>query len=280
MIRARRSARFLWRIQGVDLRDNRSTALSGTNFAAVYAPLPGNLTVEQNLRVFGKIYDVHNLTRRIEELLSTLLGAVLLWDFLTRAMQGVTMAFFEDVWTRNFLNIFATPLRISEYLTGLIIAAVGASALSLVVMVVFARAAFGLSFLAYGAALAPVIMVLFVTGIALGVFAAALVLRLGPASEWLIWPIPMIVSPFAGVFYPLAVLPEWMRAIAAILPPSYVFEGMRAVVSGKPPPRDKLAFGGGLALAYLVLACLMFAAVYRTAIRTGLIARYSAETVS
>ena len=40
-----------------------------------------------------------------------LLGAVLLWDFLTRVMQGVTMAFFEDVWSRNFLNLFATPLR-------------------------------------------------------------------------------------------------------------------------------------------------------------------------
>ena len=53
-----------------------------------------------------------------------LLGAVLLWDFLTRVMQGVTMAFFEDVWSRNFLNFFATPLRTSEYLTGLILAAI------------------------------------------------------------------------------------------------------------------------------------------------------------
>ena len=79
-----------------------------------------------------------------------LLGAVLLWDFLTRVMQGVTMAFFEDVWSRNFLNMFATPLRISEYLTGLVIAAIATSALGLVVMVVFARVAFGLSFLAYG----------------------------------------------------------------------------------------------------------------------------------
>ena len=31
------------------------------------------------------------------------------------------MAFFEDVWSRNFVNIFATPLLISEYLTGLVI---------------------------------------------------------------------------------------------------------------------------------------------------------------
>ena len=58
-------------VQGVDLREDRSAALAGTNFAAVYAPLPGNLTVEQNLRVFGMIYDVENLSRRIEELLKT-----------------------------------------------------------------------------------------------------------------------------------------------------------------------------------------------------------------
>ncbi|HKN30384.1 MAG TPA: ABC transporter ATP-binding protein [Roseiarcus sp.] len=56
-------------IQGVDLREDRSAALAGTNFAAVYAPLPGNLTVEQNLRVFGMIYDVESLDERIDALL-------------------------------------------------------------------------------------------------------------------------------------------------------------------------------------------------------------------
>jgi len=210
----------------------------------------------------------------------TLLGAVLLWDFLVRVMQGVTMTFFEDVWSRNFLNFFATPLRTSEYLAALILASIGTSLISLILMIVFAGAAFGLSFLSYGLALAPFLMTLFLTGIAFGVAATALVLRLGPASEWLVWPIPMIVSPFAGVFYPVAVLPVWMQAIAAILPPSYVFEGMRAVVAGEPAPWGRLAIGGGLALIYLGLASLAFAAVYRVAIRSGLIARYSAETVS
>jgi ABC-2 type transport system permease protein len=221
---------------------------------------------------------LNSVARAEVNFVAALLGAVLLWDFLTRVMQGVTMALFEDVWSRNFLNYFATPLRMSEYLTGLILAAVGSSAVSLIVMVTFARVAFGLSFLSYGLALAPFLAVLFLTGIAFGVTAAALVLRLGPASEWLIWPIPMIISPFAGVFYPLTILPGWMQAIAALLPPSYVFEGMRAVVVGKPAPWERLVFGGGLAMVYLVLACLFFMSVYRTAIRTGLIARYSAET--
>ena len=223
---------------------------------------------------------LNSVSRAEVNFVPALLGAALLWDFLTRVMQGVTMAFFEDVWTRNFLNVFATPLRTSEYLAGLILVAVCTSLMSLAAMVVFARLAFGLSFLTYGTALAPFLAVLFLTGIALGVAAAALVLRLGPSSEWLIWPIPMIVSPFAGVFYPVGVLPGWMQAIAAFLPPAYVFQGMRAVIAGRPAPWGALAFGGGLALVYLALACLAFVAVYRIAIRSGLIARYSAETVS
>ena len=104
-------------------------------------------------------------------------------------------------------------------------------------------------------------------------------LRLGPASEWLIWPIPTLISPFAGVFYPVSVLPGWMQVISRVLPPSYVFEGMRAVVAGKPAPWDDWRSAGpGRALPGPRLR--LFAAVYRYAIRTGLIARYSAETVS
>ncbi len=57
-------------IDGVDLSSHRARALARTNFATAYAPLPGNLTVEQNLRVFGLIYGVKSLKARIEQLLS------------------------------------------------------------------------------------------------------------------------------------------------------------------------------------------------------------------
>jgi ABC-2 type transport system ATP-binding protein len=56
-------------IDGIDLSKNRSGAVQCTNFEAVYAPLPGNLTVAQNLRIFGMLYEVRNLSSRIEELL-------------------------------------------------------------------------------------------------------------------------------------------------------------------------------------------------------------------
>jgi ABC-2 type transport system permease protein len=209
-----------------------------------------------------------------------MLGAVLLWDFMSRVMQGITTAFLEDVWSRNFLNLFASPLSVSEYLTGLVLISIGTSAIGLAVMVGLATLVFGLSFFVYGAMLAALLLVLFLFGISLGIFGSALVLRFGPAAEWFIWPIPAFISPLACVFYPLATLPRWMQGLARLIPPSYVFEGMRGVLAHHNVAGIPLAIGSALAVAYLLLMARGFTGVYRHAVRTGLIARYSAETVN
>ena len=209
-----------------------------------------------------------------------LLGAVLFWDFFTRVMQGVTMAFLEDVWSRNFLNLFASPLSIREYVGGLVLSCIATSALGLLTMVVLAATAFGLSFFAYGAMLVPFLLVLFLFGIALGIFASALVLRFGPASEWIVWPVPAFLSPFAAIFYPVSTLPHWMRMVSYLLPPSYVFEGMRAIVSGGAYRGTSLLLSAILAVLYILLASWFFTRVHRHAVRTGLLARYSAESTA
>jgi len=209
-----------------------------------------------------------------------LLGAVLLWDFFSRVMHGVAMAFFEDVWSRNFLNVFATPISIGEYVFGLVLSAIATSLVGLVAMLVLATAAFGLPILSYGLALLPFVLVLFLFGIALGIAGSAVVLRLGPAAEWFVWPVPALVSPFAGVFYPVATLPGWMQALARVLPPSYVFEELRAIVAGRAPSWAALGLAAVLAAVYVLGAAWVFARVHRHAVRTGLIARYSAESVT
>ncbi len=209
-----------------------------------------------------------------------LLGAVLLWDFCVRVMQGVTMAFFEDVWSRNFLNIFATPLTITEYLSGLVLSSIATSSFGLAVMLVVVTAVFGLSMLSYGLVLIPFFLVLFLFGIALGIAAVGMVLRLGPASEWFVWPIPALLAPFAGVFYPVTVLPRWMQLFSRLLPPSYVFEGMRAILAGRGASLNNLVIAFALVLVYLAVASWFFTRMYRYGVRTGLIARYSAESVS
>lgn len=221
-----------------------------------------------------------SVSRGGPDFIATMLGAVLLWDFFSRVMQGVTTAFLEDVWSRNFLNLFASPLSVRSYLGGLVLTSVLASLLGLAVMLLLATGIFGLSFAGYGLLMIPFMLVLFLFGIALGIFASAMVLRLGPASEWLVWPIPALLSPFAGVFYPLSTLPAWMQAVGRMLPPSYVFEGMRGVVAGSGFSSAALAGGLVLALLQIVLACWLFSRVFKQAIRSGLLARYSAESVA
>src|SRR6185369_8813904 len=98
-----------------------------------------------------------------------------------------------------------------EYIGGLVLSTVATSAVGLFIMLIIASGLFGFSFLSYGVMLYPFLLILFLFGVALGIFSVALVLRLGPAAEWLVWPIPAIISPFVGVLYPISILPEWMQ---------------------------------------------------------------------
>ena len=196
-------------------------------------------------------------------------------------MQGVTTAFFEDVWSRNFLNIFATPLSISEYLLGLVFSSICHQ---------FGRP--GGDAGAGDGGFRPVVLRL---------WAGADSVSAGPvccsASRWGLSQAPWCCGwarrrsgssgrfrrsfrRFAGVFYPLSTLPLWMQAFAHVLPPSYVFESMRSIVAGRAGSPAGLLAGASLVIVYIAGACLIFASVYRRAVRTGLIARYSAESVN
>ncbi len=214
-----------------------------------------------------------------QDKIMVLLGAVLLWDFFIRVMQGVTMTFFEDVWSRNFLNVFASPITVGEYLLGLILCSVLTSLVGLLVMWLVASLVFGMTMAIYGSMVLPFLLILFVFAISLGILSCGMVLRWGPAAEWFIWPIPALLSPFVGVFYPLSILPRWMQHVGACLPPSYVFENLRQISLTGSFSTGSLLIGAALAALLLGVSYRAFVSIYKEATRLGLIARYSAETV-
>jgi len=211
---------------------------------------------------------------------TALLAAVVCWGFFGRVMHGVSTAFFEDVWARNFLNLFTTPLSIAEYMTGLALSSVITSLIALSVLLFLSSWLFDLSLLTHGPAMAVLLLTLFLFGVALGIAGCTLVLRFGPPAEWFIWPIPAVIAPFVGVFYPLGILPDWMRVVGFCLPPSYAFENLRALITGTEVPLASTLPALGLAGLWLVPAGLLFCRVYRDVMRSGVIARYSAESVT
>src|SRR6266566_20211 len=234
--------------------------------------------------VLRQFYLVRGSPARVLPLFAWVGIDMVLWGFITRYLNAVSSAGFDFVpvllGAVLLWDFFTTPLAISDYVAGLVVSSIGTSSVGLIVMLFLASAIFGLSFVSYGVAIIPFLLVLFLFGVALGIVGAAIVLRFGPATEWFIWPIPALVSPFAGVFYPLATLPTWMQYFSRIVPPSYVFENVRAIISGHPPSVNALIWSVVLAVIYVLLACWVFTGVYRHSVRTGLVARYSAETVS
>ena len=108
-----------------------------------------------------------------------------------------------------------------------------------------------------------------------------MVLRLGPASEWLVWPIPALLSPFAGRVLPAQRAARLdARPSAVCCRPPMCSRACAALARAATATRAAAASLIGIALALLdiVLAAWVFLRVYRYAVRTGLLARYSAES--
>ena len=134
--------------------------------AARFLPLFAWVTIDMVLWGFMTKY-LNSVTGSRYQFVPALLGAVLFWDLMSRVMQGVTTAFFEDVWSRNFLNVFASPITTQEYIGGLLVSSIGTSLVGLVFMVLVATLAFGLNFATYGFMAIPFVLVLFLFGLAL-----------------------------------------------------------------------------------------------------------------
>jgi len=213
---------------------------------------------------------------------TVILGAIILWEFMNRIQSGVMVSFLEDIWSQNFINYFASPLKTGEYLAGLILTSIGMGVIGLAIMIIIAGLGFGYSVFLIGLMLLPFLVILFIFGIAMGIFFSALIFRLGPTAEWLGWPMLFIISIFSGVFYPVSTLPLLMQTLAKIIPPTYVFESLRAILTTG-TYADGLALnliiGAALSFAALLIAYAYFLRVYRRNLKTGQIARFGAEDV-
>lgn len=206
-----------------------------------------------------------------------LIGAVILWDILFRAQQGVAIFFLEDVWSRNLLNIFAAPVTHADYLgstyvVGFLRAAVTSTMLGVLSLLLYSFNIFHL-----GWALLPYIFNLLIFGWALGMISTALIVRWGPAAETLAWAVPFFIQPFAAVYYPVSALPEVLQWVAKALPCSYIFEGMRETLKSGFIDWRSLGLATVMNLAYLALAGALFVRVMNVAREKGLLTKFSSQ---
>jgi len=160
----------------------------------------------------------------------TFIGAVLLWDILFRGQLGFSISFLEEMWSRNLANLMISPLKPIEFVIALMIMSLVRLAIGIIPVTLLAIAFFGFNLFGLGFALAAFFVNLLLTSWAVGIFVSGLVLRNGLGAENMAWTIMFIFLPLTCVYYPVAVLPTWLQHVAWLLPPTYVFEGMRALI--------------------------------------------------
>ena len=205
-----------------------------------------------------------------------LLGALISWDILFRAQQSVSVGFLEDMWSRNVLNVWSTPIRAWEYVTGTILVGIVRVTIGAGIAIAIAGFAFGFNLITeVGLPLLPFLLALLIMGWSVGVATTAMILRLGQGAEELAWALAFLFQPFSAVFYPVDKLPVVMRGIAFFVPASHVFEGMRAVLlEGAGFPVGQLALAFAIDVLYVVGAAWLFSWSLRQVRVRGLLSRF------
>ncbi|WP_316200485.1 MULTISPECIES: ABC transporter permease [unclassified Bradyrhizobium] len=199
----------------------------------------------------------------------TLIGAVILWDILFRGQLGFSISFLEEMWARNIGNLMMSPLTPIEFLLALMTMSLIRLAIGIIPMTLIAVWFFDFNFYSIGLPLIAFFCNLIFTSWAVGIFVSGLVLRNGLGAESIVWTLMFALMPLACVYYPVQVLPHWLQLVAWSLPPTYVFEGMRALLADHVFRSDLMLTALGLNAALLLASFAAFIALLRSARRAG-----------
>ena len=190
--------------------------------------------------------------------LGVILTCAILYDFLFRSSISFNMLFLEEIWSRNFTNLFIAPMKISEIITSLVITALIRALIGLVPAILLTSPIFGISLLDLGLPLAFLFLSLYIFGITLGLFVSAGLLRFGPSFENIAWSTMFLLAPFGCIYYPVETLPEIFQSIAYALPLVYIFEESRNILVNQLVNYENIVQALCLNALYLIMAISLF----------------------
>ena len=159
-----------------------------------------------------------------------ILTAAILYDFLFRSSISYNMMFLEEIWSRNFTNLFIAPIKISEIIAALTLTAIFRTLIGLVPAALIAMPLFGVSIFKLGLPLLFLLLSLYIFGITLGLLVTSGLIRFGPSFENIAWASLFFLAPLGCIYYPIEILPDWLQIISKLLPLVHIFEEMRNIL--------------------------------------------------
>ncbi len=165
-----------------------------------------------------------------ENTVGIILSAAILYDFLFRSSISYNMMFLEEIWSRNFTNLFIAPIKLSEIIAALTFTAIFRTLIGMVPAAILAIPFFGVSIFKIGIPLIFLLTSLYIFGVTLGLLVTSGLIRFGPSFENIAWASLFFLAPLGCIYYPVEILPEWLQIIAKLLPLVHIFEEMRNIL--------------------------------------------------
>lgn len=199
-----------------------------------------------------------------------LMTGLIFWQIAWRGSVDISVNLLHEFWHRNLVNLFSTPLKISEWIAGTILLCLCKLLVTIAFGSLMVYLLYSLNVFTVGWAFLPFAALLLMFGWCLGFLAASIIIYWGHQVEMFAWMIAFLFAPFSAVFYPVSTLPLWAQGVAWCLPTTYIFEGMRQILNGNPFPYSYLAYSIVLTILYLMLSIFFFRWMFEKSRKKGL----------
>ena len=193
-----------------------------------------------------------------ENTVGIILSAAILYDFLFRSSISYNMMFLEEIWSRNFTNLFIAPIKISEIIAALTFTAIFRTLIGLVPAALLAIPFFGVSILKIGTPLIFLLITLYIFGVTLGLLVTSGLVRFGPSFENIAWASLFFLAPLGCIYYPIDVLPNWLQIIAKLLPLVHIFEEMRNILINDIISYTQILIAIAISIFYFIFGVAVF----------------------
>lgn len=213
------------------------------------------------------ISTTHSTTNFIVPIISGLL----LWIIVWRGQYEISVGLLSELWDRNLINIFISPVTFSEWLTSFVIIGLVKGLASIIFAAIVAFLLYHVNLLYFGLYLFPFFVLLFLNGWWIGFLVSGFIVRFGTKIQTLAWTVAGLAIPFSGVFYPISVLPVWAQKVSLLIPTSYIFENAREFLQKGTITLSTLALSLGMSILYVILAILFMRKSMDRILQKGLV---------
>jgi ABC-2 type transport system permease protein len=172
-----------------------------------------------------------NSTSNDPTLKAAMVTGLILWTFIWRGQYEISINILEELWNKNLVNIFVTPITFAEWLKATMLIGVIKAFISFFYLAILSLIVFNVSiFNLIGWYLLLFIPILLMTGWWLGFFITGTILRFGTRVQTFAWTLVWLIAPLSAIYFPIATLPSWSQNISIFNPARYIFENARLLI--------------------------------------------------